>query len=303
MRANEIASLRDTLGGGQVLEGSRSRRAAANTAPRTTGRRSEKPRYTEYGESDIEDEDENENEEEDEDVDGDGDNSDRKPNILKGIVEPEGDTDEEEVEDIEMEDAPLTPEPLPTRKAMPKPPKITLKAPSKIDTNPPRPKLIVTPANVGPLKSVEDQEMEDDPDDEEVEESSALSGEEGEENGDENDENEEELGDEEGQDEEELDGEDEELDEEEEDDEDDSDSDSDETPASGMATPDITKLTKRQRGRPEDQGQLMALDMAPQQRKVILFISMPLSADMLKVNTVLHRRRKSYEKGRARAET
>ena len=121
----------------------------------------------------------------------------------------------------------------------------------------------------------QDQEMEedeeeddddDDDDDDEVEDSSDLSEEDDEELTNINDEDaegeEEELVLERG-----LPGEDEQLGVEE-DDEDDLDDSSDETPGSGAATPDLNKMTKRQRGRPEDEGTLMALDMAPQQRKV-----------------------------------
>ena len=262
MRANELSGLRDTLGGGKVLDGPRSRRAAATTSQRTMGRRSEKPRYAEYGESDLEDEDE--------EADEHADQEESKTSILEGLAEPEGGTDEEEDDDdddVDMEDAAPSPEPLPSRKPIPapKPPKITLKAPSKTDPMSSKPRLIVTPASVPPQKSVEDQEMEDDPGDEEVEDSSGLSGEEAEEDGEEDEENDELNDEEQGQEGVDLGGQQKKIKKE----EDDEDSDSSgETPASGMATPDATKLTKRQRGRPEDQGQLMALDMAPQQRKV-----------------------------------
>ena len=250
MRANEIDSLQDTLGGGQVIDGPRRRR---NQPPPRVSARPRRSKYAEYGESDMdEDEDAEEQEEEEDD-------------FSKVGAEAEGGTDDEE-EDVEMEDAPVPP----------KPAKITLKPPAKaITKSPPKPKLIVTPADVGPVKSVEDQEMEDDPGDEEVEDSSDLSGSDEDEDEDEEEDDEEggeqtKLNEEDAEGEDDAPGEDEEL---EDDDEADSDDSSDETPASGAATPDPEKLTKRQRARGEDSGGLMALDMAPQQRKVRLTTS------------------------------
>lgn len=246
MRANEVDSLRDTLGGGTVLDGPRSRRSAAQTKPnvRPAGR----PTYVEPQESDLEDEEEEDDDEEEED-DGAEDEEDTAMNDFDEIgAEAEGGTDDE---DIEMEDEP------PPRKAPdpPKPPKITLKTPSKKATKPPiTPSVIVTPADVGPVQSVEDEEMEEDPDDDEAGEESELL------DNDETNLNEEDAEGEEDL-EDELGGEDEELDD---DDDDLGDSDS-EGQASGTATPDPTKMTSRQRGRPIEP--LMALDMAPQQRK------------------------------------
>ena len=274
MRVNEVDSLQDTLGGGQVIDGPRRRR---NQPPPRVSARARRTKYAEYGESDIdEDEDVEEREEEDD--------------FSKVGAEAEGGTDDEN-EDVEMEDAPFPP----------KPAKITLKPPAKVDTkSPPKPKLIITPANVGPVKSVEDQEIQDDPGDEEVEDSSDLSG-----SGDDEDEDsddEEEAGEqtkvneEDAEGEEDAQGEDEEL---EEDDEGDIDDSSDETPASGAATPDPDKLTKRQRARGDDSGVLMALDMAPQQRKVRLTTS---SRNLANAPSVLHRRRKGDEEGRACSE-
>jgi Ino eighty subunit 2 len=273
MRANEVESLQDTLGGGQVIDGPRRRRVAA-AAPRTSGR-APRSKYAEFEEDDIDDDDE------EEDADGERDDE-------LGAEPEEGSEDEDE--DVEMPDAPMPP----------KAPKITLKPPAKSAQKPiSNPKLVVTPANVGPVKSVEDQEMEDDPGDEEVDDTSELS----------NDSDEEDEEDDENEDETELPtlnqeapvaededapGEEEEL--EPDDGEDDSDDSSDSTPDSGAATPDMTKLTKRQRGRPEDSEGLMALDMAPQQRKVsVTFIGVKA----LLTPTVLYRCRESHEERRA----
>lgn len=273
MRVNEADSLLDTLGGGKVLDGPRSSRRTT-LAARVVSPAAQRSKYAEFGESDIEDDDE-----EDEDVEEEQDkDQEDAPNDFDELgAEPEGGTDDEdEDEDIEMEDAPPPPPP-PKRQAVPKPPKITLKPPAKTDPKQPtKPKLVVTPAKVGPLMSVEDQEMEDDPDDDEVEESSDLSDEDDDEDEDDEEEEEEQTN---------LNDEDAEGEEEEvvadqdalaagkalgpgEDDDDDLDDSSDETPVSGAATPDQGRMTKRQRGRPEDEGHLMALDMAPQQRKV-----------------------------------
>lgn len=282
MRANEVESLQDTLGGGRVIDGPRNRKAAASSTQRASGRRGEKPRYVEYGESEIEDEDEGDEEEEEEEEEEleEYSHSEAMNDFDEVGAEAEGGTDEEleeeEEEDVDMEDAIISRPSGSRQRIAPKPPKITLKAPSKTETTPlPKPRLVVTPATLGPLKSVEDQEMEDDPGDEEVEAISELSQDETARNGILNEENEEELDEEEEDEEEgegegedeELEGEEEEEDEEDEDEDEDDEDDSDETPASGMATPDLSRMTKRQRGRPEDQGQLLALDMAPQQRK------------------------------------
>jgi Ino eighty subunit 2 len=269
MRANEVDSLHDVLGGGKVLDGPRSSRRAA-LAERSTNQAKARPSYKEVEPSDDEDEEEDEEEDADEEEEDDED----APNDFDELgAEPEGGTDDE---DIEMEDAPAL-SPVTKRGALPKAPKITLKPPAKTDNKTAaKPKLVVTPAKVGPVQSVEDQEMQDDPDDEEVEESSELT----------DDNEEEDDGDEEDDEEESGEGrttlaqalgkmtsmnEGAPVDDDEpgaEDDEGSLDDSSDETPGSGSATPDLSKMTKRQRGRPEDQGNLMALDMAPQQRKV-----------------------------------
>ncbi|KAJ9497027.1 hypothetical protein LTR99_003771 [Exophiala xenobiotica] len=272
MRANEVDTLKDTLGGGQVLDGPRSSRRAA-LAARSNTRNNQRPAYAEFDESELdaeEEEDEEEDEEEEEVVE-----EDDAMNDFDALgAEAEGGTDDEDDqddEDVDMEDAALPP---PKRHAPPTAPKITLKPPGRKSDGKQssKSKVVVTPANVGAVKSVEDQEMEDDPDDEEVEASSDLTDEDGEDEDDETNAN---VNDEDAEAEEDeveveveettLAVEDEELDEDEEDE--DSLDDSDGTPASGSATPDLAKMTKRQRGRAEDQNTLMALDMAPQQRK------------------------------------
>ena len=299
MRANEVESLHDVLGGGKVLDGPRStrRQALAASAPRQASTQASKPRYAEVP-SDVDDDDDDEEEEEDEEdededeedeeEDDDEDEEMAQNDFDELGAEPEGGTDDDE--DVEMEEA--HPAPPSKRAPQPKAPKITLKPPARSDPSSTKSKLVVTPANVGPVKSVEDQEMEDEPDDEEVEASSELS---------EEDEDATNLNGEDAE------GEDEDAEAEEEglgegdeievdDDDDDLDSDSDGTPASGSATPDISRMTKRQRRREEDANALLSLDMAPQQRKVGSPLGLA-TIDTDKSLPVLHRRRESYEKG------
>ena len=252
MRANEVDALKDTLGGGTVLDGPRSRRSAQNSP--TTTRGGPRSRYAEPQESDLEDEELEGEEEEDDDDDDDEDDAEAEEDTAMNDfdeigAEAEGGTDDE---DVHMEDNPL---PVKKNQSPPKPPKITLKTPLKQNPKlPAQPKLVVTPADVGPVLPVEDEEMEDDPGEDDMEDSELP---EDETNLNEDDgENEEELAQEgvEGEDDgEELEDDDDELD------------DSDDEPGSGSATPDPSKLTSRQRGRAIEP--LMALDMAPQQRK------------------------------------
>ena len=237
MRANEVDSLKDTLGGGTVLDGPRSRRSATQIL--TPTRAGARLKYVEPQESDLEDE---EDEEEEEENDAEAEEDVTMNDFDEIGAEAEGGTDDE---DVEMDD-----EALPVRKnqSPPKPPKITLKTPVKKNTKQlARPMLIVTPADVGPVLPVEDEEMEDDPGEDDADDSEVPEDETGLN----------EFGEVIGED---AEGEDEDL----EDDDDELD-DSDEEPGSGSATPDPSKLTSRQRGRPVEP--LMALDMAPQQRK------------------------------------
>ena len=159
MRATELEALQDTLGGGKVLDAPRSSRRAQQA--QLNARASKRSRYAEILESDSDAEGE---EDDEEDADAEEDTT---MNDFDEIgAEAEGGTDDE---DVEMED-----EPLPVKKApiTPKPPKITLKTPAKKGQNEMvKPRVVVTPADVGPVQSVEDQEMED----EEDEEGSGLS--------------------------------------------------------------------------------------------------------------------------------
>ncbi|KAK5944222.1 hypothetical protein PMZ80_003503 [Knufia obscura] len=238
MRANEVDALKDTLGGGTVLNGPRSRRNAAS--PQNTGRAGTRTRYVEPQESDLEDEEE-EDEDEDEDAEAEEDTT---MNDFDEIgAEAEGGTDDE---DAVMEDARSL---VKKNQNPPIPPKITLKTPSKKNTKQStKPSLVVTPADVGPVQPVEDEEMQDDPGEDDMEDSELPE--------DETNINEEDA---EGEDDVEGD-EDEELEE-----DDDELGDSDEEAGSGAGTPDPSKLTSRQRGGAIEP--LMALDMAPQQRK------------------------------------
>ena len=159
----------------------------------------------------------------------------------------EGDADE----DVDMDELELPP-----------PPKIKLRQTATSDGKVSKPTLVVTPASTGPLKSVEQKEADIDPGDDE----------EGDEDDDDEDLSELNSDDEEQPEETNLDEDGEGEGEGEEDDVDgvddldgeegDLDLDSDGmTPGSGTATPDLAKMTKRQRR--DDEG-FMALDMAPQ---------------------------------------
>ena len=165
---------------------------------------------------------------------------------------------------------------------------------------------------MGNLKPVEDQEMEDDPGDDEVDGSSDLSNDDEEEDEEEDDDDEDEEDEEEGMQTtiledaggeagvggEDGQGEDEEMDE----DDVSSDDSSEDTPGSGAATPDPNKLTKRQRGQPDDAGSLMALDMAPQQRKVCSASILVKHANTLQFFTDAEKAMKKDEHARKRKE-
>lgn len=255
MRVSEIDSLKDTLGGGTVLDGPRTgRRVVTPQTRRSAGRANERPKYTEQYS--------------DEDGDG-GEVDEEEDTTMQDLGEDE--EDDEDDEDVRANEGS---EIQPTKRAPthPKAPKITLKTASRTDGKAtPKPKLIVTPARVGPVQSVEDQEIEDeeddddDEDDDDAEVESELDDNEDETNLDDEDIEEEtnlleEDEDAEGEEDLELQagaGAEAELD-----DEDDEDDDS---LGSGTATPDPSRMTARQRGRAIEP--LMSLDMAPQQRK------------------------------------
>src|SRR5271156_2229955 len=164
--------------------------------------------------------------------------------------EENDDEEEEEDEDVDMDEP-----------AHPKPPKIVLKQTPKSGGKLSKPTLIVTPAPTGPLKSIEAKEADIDAegdeagDDEELSELESDEEEEQEDNGVGGD----------------AEGEEEDMEEEEDADGDDVDIDIDSdgmTPGSGTATPDLAKMTKRQRR--DDEG-FMALDMAPQVCLALMF--------------------------------
>lgn len=279
MRANEVDSLRDVLGGGKVLDGPRSSRSARTGAPsssqaspeatskRTGGRAAGKPKYQEVPESDDDAEDEN-------DVDVGMNDFDEIGAEAEGGTDDEEEDEEEESEeedeeenddgDVDMEDSPAPTSAPAVKKNVnpPKPPTIKLKNPANVtgQEQPAKPEVVVTPAQVAPLQSVEDQEMEDDEEDEELDDSDLP-------DDDENELSEEEI-------EEELDDtnirqEDLEgatnLNEEDEEDDDDDLSEDESGLGSGTSTPDPGKMTARQRRHGGEE--LMSLDMAPQQRK------------------------------------
>ena len=247
-RRDELAGLKDSLGGGEIL-----------TGRRKTARTGEKKRYVEYVDSEIE-------EDEDELVEEELENETAEDGAMDDFeqmgAEAEG-TDDEDAggeldEDVAMEGVSLPPhQPVAAHQVT----KITFKTtPKSLPTQRPNPTLIVTTAAASPRRSVEGKEMDLDPEDDEDDELSELDSDleeedqtetaldaEGDDDG---------AGEEEGADCEDEDLEGEGL----------GDSD-DETPGSGAATPDLSKMTKRQRGRQDEEGGFMALPMEPQIKK------------------------------------
>ena len=233
-----VKALQDTLEPGDYWKTDGQRR-----------RRTQKS-YVIPGPSDDDDEEQDEeNDDEEEEEDDEGDEQDEPMNDFDEIGAEAESSEEEDAdgepdeEDVDMDEP-----------AHPKPPKIVLKQTPKSGGKPPKPTLIVTPAPTGPLKSVEAKEADIDAegdeagDDEELSELESDEEEEQEDNGVGGD----------------AEGEEEDMEEEEDADGDDVDIDIDSdgmTPGSGTATPDLAKMTKRQRR--DDEG-FMALDMAPQ---------------------------------------
>jgi len=221
-------------------------------------RRRTQKSYVIPGPSDDDDEEQDEeNDDDDEEDDDEGDEQDEPMNDFDEIgaeaessEEEDADGEPDDEEDVDMDE----PE-------QPKPPKIVLKQTPKSGGKLSKPTLIVTPAPTGPLKSVEAKEADIDAegdeagDDEELSELESDEEEEQEDNGVGGD----------------AEGEEEDMEEEEDADGDDVDIDIDSdgtTPGSGTATPDLAKMTKRQRR--DDEG-FMALDMAPQVSLTLMF--------------------------------
>jgi Ino eighty subunit 2 len=221
-------------------------------------RRRTQKSYVIPGPSDDDDDDDDEQDEENDDEEEDeGDERDEPMNDFDEIgaeaessEEEDADGEPDDDEDVDMDEP-----------AHPKPPKIVLKQTPKSGGKISKPTLIVTPAPTGPLKRVEGKEADVDAegdeagDDEELSELESDEEEEQEDNGVGGD----------------AEGEEEDMEEEEDADGDDVDIDIDSdgmTPGSGAATPDLAKMTKRQRR--DDEG-FMALDMAPQVCLTLVF--------------------------------
>ncbi|KAF7194792.1 Ino eighty subunit 2 [Pseudocercospora fuligena] len=188
----------------------------ATPAPRAA-RATRNPRTVVDPDSDdLDDEMEDAEGEDDEDAEGELDNDIRDNEDGEDDADGEADDDEDEMQ-VDH----------------PPPPVITQsRAPGKA-----KPNVTVTAPPEGPLKSVEDKEMDDDDDDDELSELDSNEDAEGEE----------------------------EEEEEEEGEEDDSDEDDEN---SRSATPDLSKLTKRQRGGLDDfGGELMSLSNEAQKKK------------------------------------
>ena len=249
-RRNFATNSRDSYEGGEILSGTRSRNA-------------KKPVAYQEAEEDEDEDDEEEEEDDGQDEEGDEDADEEMDDYARLGAEAEAtddDLDADGEDDVEMEDAPFT-EPAMVLQSPP-----TKARGSRVSfQKASRPPVKVTPSEEVQLKSVEEKEMEVDDEGEEEELSDLRS------EGDEEEPDELGLGDEdaEGEDEE-LEGDiDAEGDEEgvgEGEEEIDSD---DETPGSGTSTPDINKLTKRQRSRVDEGGDFLALPMEPQVKKIL----------------------------------
>jgi Ino eighty subunit 2 len=169
------------------------------------------------------------------------------------IPEPSDDDEEDDDNDAVGEDDMDEP-------TLPPPPKIKLRQTATSDGKLSKPILVVTPAATGPLKSLEQKEADVDPGDDEEDEEDDEDEDLSELNSDDEDQPDETNPDEDG----EGDGEEDDVDGGDDMDGEDGDIDLDSdgmTPGSGAATPDLAKMTKRQRR--DDEG-FMALDMAPQ---------------------------------------
>ncbi|KAI9661559.1 MAG: hypothetical protein M1829_006250 [Trizodia sp. TS-e1964] len=229
---------RNSLGDVEIMTGPRGSRAKKPIVDDTSSEEEEEDEEEEAEEeNDEEDDDDDEEEEEnDEDEDAEGESEDEG-----GDEDAEGESEDADADgDIDMEDAPALPAPKKVA------PNITVK-----------PRVTVTPAKDNNPRKLElkDIDLNDDDDDDELSELES----EGEEEEDATQEDA--AGDEEGDGDEDAEGDDDaqgEYDEE----EDDSDAD-DATPASGSraSTPDLSKLTRRQRGRLDEfvSGTLLAL--------------------------------------------
>ena len=277
---------------------------ATSSSQRSSARAKPAARYTEVNESDDDDnEDDAEAEDDEEDAEDDEDEEDAEVD----------DDDEEDDEDVKMRDVPV-PAPLPpkSRPDTTKPlPKVTLRhMPVQYAKIPPKPVLIVTPAGTkalrkAPVKSVEQKEieMEDDEDDEEGDEDEDEDEELSELNSDEEEEEDEAEEQEEGDEtnmvdqdvedhiEEDVEGEIEENDDEEQ--------DSDDI-ASGASTPNLAKMTARQRGNFQDEGGFLALPMEPQVKKILTADEHRMRrAEMARRRKNLSEKRNEEEKVRA----
>ncbi|KAL9113271.1 MAG: hypothetical protein Q9227_002606 [Pyrenula ochraceoflavens] len=249
-RRNIGLTSRDSFEGGEILSGSRSRNAKKPVAYREV----EEDEDEDDEEIDEEEEDEDEQEEEDEELND-------YARVGAEAEATDDDVDAEGEEDVDMQDAPVTvPTIIKNPPAKARGSKVSFQRTSK-------PLVKVTPFEDAQLKPVEEKEMEVDDEGEEEELSEVQSG------GEEEEQDETGIGDEDAEGEEEdlegdldAEGDEDGLGELEEDEEVDSD---DETPGSGTSTPDINKLTKRQRGRMDEGGDFLALPMEPQVKKIL----------------------------------
>ena len=212
-RGNAAAQLRDSLTGGEVVSGPRASRANKKYVVESESDEEDdaEDEDVEDAEASDESEDEDEEQEEEEQIGGPEESSEEEGDEEDEDAEADAEADVDADGDVEMDDDADDGQPLPSQT-----PVLKVKGPAA------KPTVTVTPAQDAKIKSVEAKEMEMDDDDEELSDLSEDDDEEGE-GGEE---------DAEGEDVDEM----------------DQDTDS-RSPGSRASTPDVSKMTKRQRSR------------------------------------------------------
>ena len=217
LRGDAAAQLRDSLTTGEIVSGPRTSRANKKYVVESESDEEddEEDEDVDASVDDVEDEDDEEEQEEEEQIGGPEEISDEEADEEDEDADADADADAEaDVDadgDVEMDDDADDGQPLPSQQ-----PVLKVKGPAA------KPTVTVTPAQDAKIKSVEAKEMEMDDDDEELSDLSQDDEEEGE-GGEE---------DAEGEDVDEMDQD-----------------DGSRSPGSRASTPDVSKMTKRQRSR------------------------------------------------------
>ena len=212
-RGNAAAQLRDSLTTGEIVSGPRASRANKKYVVESESDEEddEEDEDVDASVDDVEDEDDEEEQEEEEQIGGPEESSDEEADEEDEDADADAEADVDADGDVEMDDDADDGQPLPSQQ-----PVLKVKGPAA------KPTVTVTPAQDAKIKSVEAKEMEMDDDDEELSDLSEDDEEEGE-GGEE---------DAEGEDVDEMDQDDDSR-----------------SPGSRASTPDVSKMTKRQRSR------------------------------------------------------